>query len=260
MNERLNKLTADCIGWATGEKGIMENRGTIVLLHGSGGSRESWTRQISQLDEAVNVLVPEFPGHGESAGPCKASIREMAEWVGRILSSLNLPGPVCLGGHSLGGAVAVELALTSPEMIDGLVLIGTGARLAVNPALFDGLRADFRRTVELVVKWCFDKSADPELINAGKKSMLDASPEVLISDFKACDDFDRRSDVESIKLPTLIICGDNDKMTTPELAAFLNERIKGSKLVLIERAGHMVFLEKAEAVNRAITEFMDQLV
>jgi len=247
------------IGFATGARGVEADRPTLILVHGGGGSRDSWRFQIEALDGDFNVVALEMPGHGQSGGQSKPTISQYADWTAQVLQTWNLPKRPVLGGHSMGGAIAIELGLTRPELLSGLVLVGTGAWLGVNPAIFDGLKKDFHGTVRLICKWAFAKNTDPKLIEEGYERMAGNAPEVLIDDFQACADFERRADVNRLGLPTLIVCGTLDKMTPAEMSELLKEKITGSRLEFIDQAGHQVAAEQPERLNQLLKEFVRSL-
>ncbi|MEW6265414.1 MAG: alpha/beta hydrolase [Thermodesulfobacteriota bacterium] len=243
------------IGYQTGSGGLRPGLTNLILIHGSGGTREDWTYQLEGLDQDLNVIALELPGHGLSDGPLPPTVAEYAAWTAGVIQAWDLPKKPLVAGHSLGGAICIELGLTRPELLSGLVIIGSGARLAVNPALFEGLAKDFSATVGLAVKWSFAKGADPVLVQEAQKHLLKNRPETVINDFRACDLYDRRPDVGRIALPVLAVCGLQDKMTPPALSEFLNRQIPGSKLELIDQAGHMVLIEQPARLNQAILEF-----
>ena len=245
--------------WKTGARGLDPERPTLAMIHGSGGSKDSWPDQIHVLDDRINVAALELPGHGLSQGPLKPSVKEASEWVCRVLEAWDLPRPPVLAGHSLGGAVTIETGLTRPDLIGGLVLVGTGAHLPVNPALIEKLENDFPSAAALIMKWAFAKSTDPALVQATLEDVLKVPPAVLINDFKACDAFDRRADLEAVSRPTLIVCGQNDKLTPPSLSEFILEKISGACLEIIEEAGHQVMIEQPEKFNRAVLNFIEEI-
>ena len=247
------------IGFETGPRGIEPGRPTLVLVHGSGGSRLSWRLQLPALDNDLNVVALELPGHGQTPGPFLTSVADCAAWVAQVLSAWNLPQAPVLAGHSLGGAIAVEAGLTRPDLLGGLILVGTGAHLPVNPALIDGLTQNFQETIPLVMKWAFSKTVDPKLKDEAIQLMLQLDPAVLINDFVACDRFDRRADLGRITLPTLIVCGRQEKMTPPPLSEELLAGIKGSRLEFIDNAGHEVMEEQPETFNRVVADFVKSL-
>ena len=148
-----------------------------------------------------------------------------------------------LVGHSMGGAIVQTLAITHPEVIRGIVLVGTGARLKVLPAVLNGIKDKFEETVKKIVRFAFSRKAPRELIEAGIEHLMKCRPRVLYADFLACDRFDLMKEVSKIDLPTLIVCGEEDEMTPVKYSEFLHHHIRSSKLEVLPDAGHMVMME-----------------
>jgi pimeloyl-ACP methyl ester carboxylesterase len=169
-------------------------------------------------------------------------------------------GKVFLVGHSMGGAIVQTLALTHPEVIKGIVLVGTGARLKVLPLILNGINANFEETIPKIVQYAYSRKAPSELIEEGIHQMLQCRPEVLHGDFSACDRFDVMKEVEKIDLPALIVCGENDALTPVLYSQFLHSRINGSKLEVLSNAGHMVMMESPQVFNEKIREFIEEIV
>ena len=255
----LEEIDGGRIGFGTGPQGVIPGRPTLVLLHGAGGSRESWKNQMAALDESMNVVALEQPGHGLTPGPLVDSVPGLADWVERVIRAWGLPDKPILAGHSLGGAIALEVGLTRPDLVRGLVLLSTGARLEVNAMIFDLLRDDFEGMMGMMGKIVYAKTTDPEIIREGIGLMAQASPEALTNDFRACDRFDRREDVKGMNVPALVVCGRQDKMTGPALSEFLAENTPRARLVLIDGAGHVPMDEQPDQLNRIITEFVTGL-
>jgi pimeloyl-ACP methyl ester carboxylesterase len=160
----------------------------------------------------------------------------------------------------MGGAIVQTLALTHPEVMKGIVLVGTGARLKVFPMILEGIRNNFEETVRKIVPFTLSPKASSELIERGINEMLQCRPEVLYGDFVACDRFDLMNEIEKIVLPTLILYGDDDQLTPVKYSQFLHSRIKGSKMEVLPDAGHMVMMESSQAFNEKIREFIRELV
>jgi pimeloyl-ACP methyl ester carboxylesterase len=148
------------------------------------------------------------------------------------------------------------LALTHPEMIKGIVLVGTGARLKVLPMILDGIKNNFEETVKKINQFAYSQKASSDLIEKGVSTMLQCRAEVLYGDFLACDRFDFMNEVGKINLPTLILCGDDDQLTPIKYSQFLQSRIKGSKMEVLPNAGHMAMMESPQAFNEKIGEFI----
>ncbi|MGH7320981.1 MAG: alpha/beta fold hydrolase, partial [Candidatus Rokuibacteriota bacterium] len=125
-----------------GSAGFLEaGRGRpLVLIHGAAGRGTIWSPQLAGLEAVARVLAIDLPGHGATGGGGD-SIRDYAAWVMTFLDAAGL-ARVVLGGHSMGGAIAQTIALAHPDRLDGLVLIGTGARLRVLSRILELCRMD----------------------------------------------------------------------------------------------------------------------
>jgi pimeloyl-ACP methyl ester carboxylesterase len=243
------------ISYWTGRKGLLEERETILFIHGAGGGQYTWSYQKGFFEKEFNPVIIELPGHGESGGE---SEQEIGKYAGHVLSFMKALGlqQVFLVGHSMGGAIVQTLALSHPEVIKGIVLVGTGARLKVLPMILEGIRNNFAETVSKINQFAYSRKAPSDLIEKGVSLMLQCRVEVLYGDFLACDRFDVVHEVEKIVLPTLILCGEDDQLTPVKYSQFLQSRIKGSKLEVFSNAGHMVMMESPQAFNEKIGEFI----
>ena len=182
-------------------------------------------------------------------------------YAGQVYALLQAVGvkKVFLIGHSMGGAIAQTLALSHPERVKGIVLVGTGAKLKVVPLILDGIKDNFKETVQKINQFAYSQKVPADLIEKGVSLMLQCRPEVLYGDFLACDRFDLMNEVEKIDLPALIVCGDDDQLTPVKYSEFLYSRIKGSRLEVLPNAGHMVMMESPHEFNAKIKEFIEGL-
>jgi pimeloyl-ACP methyl ester carboxylesterase len=243
------------VGFKTGEKGILPDLPTLVLLHGAGSSSQAFLPQLRRLDRTMNVLVLDLPGHGQTPGPGRDTISGYADWVEEAFLSFPVT-TFFLAGHSMGGAIAQELALRSWPRIRGLILIATGAELRVSTKILEGLAQEPAATLALINQWAFAPGADPLLIRQSLELLQQVSGTVVYNDFQACNRFDRSENVATITLPTLILVGERDVMTPPAFSEALQKQIRRSRLVLVPGAGHMVMLEKPQEVNQALEAFV----
>jgi pimeloyl-ACP methyl ester carboxylesterase len=243
------------ISYWTGRKGLLEGRETVLFIHGAGGGQYTWSYQKKFFEKQFNPIIIELPGHGESEGEGEEEIGRYAEHVYAFLKALALP-KVFLVGHSMGGAIVQTLSLTHAEVVKGIVLVGTGARLKVLPLILEGIKNNFKETVQKINQFSYSHKAPPELIEKGIFGMQQCLPEVLYGDFLACDRFDIMKEIERINLPTLILCGDDDQLTPVKYSQFLHSRIKGSRLEVLPNAGHMVMMESPQAFNEKIRKFI----
>jgi len=244
--------------WA-GRKGFIEGREFILFIHGAGGGQYTWSCQKGFFEKEFNPIIIELPGHGESGGEGEKEIGRYAEEVYAFLQTGDVR-KAFLVGHSMGGAIVQTLALTHPEVVKGIVLVGTGARLKVLPMILDGINTNFEGTIPKIVQFAYSRMAPSKLVEEGVGQMLRCRPEVLHGDFSACDRFDVMKEVEKINLPTLILCGEDDALTPVLYSQFLHSRIKGSRLEVLPNAGHMVMMELPQAFNEKVREFIVTLL
>jgi pimeloyl-ACP methyl ester carboxylesterase len=226
----------------------------LLFIHGSGADHTLWGVQLHRL-KMFQVSALDLNGHGQS--PLRPSEDALGSYVADTVAVLNELGPQApfLAGHSLGGAVALSIALQHPEKIGALILIGTGAKLRVLPELLQTIQTDFKAAVDLVVQMAFSISAPTKFRTQAREQMLRNGPEALYRDFSGCDGFDVMARLGEISVPTLVICGREDRMTPVKYAEFLRDHIPNAQLQVIDGAGHMVMREAAEPVNQVIKAF-----
>lgn len=231
----------------------------IVFIHGSMGNHVSWEFQ-KQLSDEYRLVLLDLPGHGES-DPLdeEISVKLYTDYVSEFVRGLGIEKMVVVG-HSLGGAICIQLALDYPELLRAIVLVGTGAKLGVLPTILEALRTNFEESIELAIGgMAFAENANPELIEMAKNECLKCKQQVGYADFAACNNFDVRERISEINIPTLIIVGTEDKFTPVKWSQYLNEKISNSSLKIIESAGHMVMIEQPEELNQAMLTFLTGL-
>ncbi len=201
----------------------VEGRNTLVFIHGAGGNRTFWRLQNEYFSRAFNVTIMELPGHGTTLGQGVKEIKGYALWIKGALDELKLSSPFVIG-HSMGGAITIELALRFPALPKGLVLASTGARLRTLPAILDGITKAFPETVKMICERSFAQDSPEELKRLTVAEMMKNPPHLLHGDFSVCDRFDIMGRVQEIGSPTLIICGDQDALTPPKYSRYLAEK------------------------------------
>lgn len=231
---------------------------TLVFIHGSGGDHTVWIHQYSQLKKYFNIAALDLPGHGRSEGAGEQDVAIYLEWVRQILEALAIEKPVLIG-HSLGAAISLRYALAYGDRLAGIVPVGGGATMPVNQAILDGLKTDPASVIAMAAKIAVAKSSRDRLSDILMKSMSGVNPDVFYGDFLSCHKLDVTASVSRIRLPALVICGDEDKMTPPAMSRYLAENIPGAQLALIKDAGHFTMLEKVEEFNRILRTFVESL-
>ena len=231
---------------------------TVVFLHGSGGSHHTWRDQWAGLKGVARLVVPDLPGHAESMGPPRETVEGYAAWLANFVKETGLSKFV-LAGHSMGGAIALQAALSRIGGLEALILAGTGAKLKVSPVIFDGIAARFREFAPELVEWMMAKAADPALREDVTRDVLSTKPSTFASDFRACDAFDVRGRLGEINVPALVVVGDDDRLTPLKYSEFLATNLRGAVLKILRGAGHIAMLEKPTEMNNVIASFLHSL-
>ena len=237
-----------------GETGMTgDSRARLVFVHGAGGTHRVWRHQTSAFPGSIAL---DLPGHPRGRG--YNTIPEYARFVTQVIAERKLTSAI-LVGHSMGGAITIEIALARPQFLTGIVLVGSEARLRVTPVIKDEVTRDYAHAAKIIAEWAYSPKSDARLRRASIEELLDVPAEVTYGDFEACDRFDRMNEIDRIDLPTLLVCGEDDALTPVKYSHYMGKRIRNARLVTIPGAGHSVMLEKPEELNNALRSFLVDL-
>ncbi|MEE4378061.1 MAG: alpha/beta hydrolase [Candidatus Competibacteraceae bacterium] len=235
-----------------------DNPCNVVLIHGAGADRSHWPTELVDLPDCAVTYV-DLPGHGRSAGPGKDSVVGYAKVVKQCVETLKL-SRVVLFGHSMGGGIALTLALGNPPWLEALVLVGSGARLKILPALLEQVSVDYPAAVAAICQMMFGPKTAPELIAAEQVRYLKATDwRAVHDDFVACNNFDVMDRLSAISVPTLVVAGEDDTLTPVKYGEYLKESIPGAQLAVIPEAGHMLAREKPQEFFEVVGAFLESL-
>jgi pimeloyl-ACP methyl ester carboxylesterase len=237
------------------EKGI--DNPPLILIHGAGGTRLYWPPEIRRLP-GYCVYALDLPGHGKSAhSDGHQTIGEYSDILFEWMGAVQLRRAV-LVGHSMGGAIALSMAIHHPERVIALGLISSGARLRVNPNLM-AYAADattYIKVADLMASGSFGPHTPKRLVELASRRMLETRQSVFSGDLQACNKFDIMDRVADVTQPTLVLCGAEDQMTPLRYAQFLANGIPDASLVVVPNAGHMVMLERPHLVAESLLNFL----
>lgn len=229
----------------------------VVFVHGAGGTHQHWLYQVRDLPDSPTYAI-DLPGHGRSEGLGRDSIAAYGDWLVAFLDAVGEDQAV-LVGHSMGGAIVLDVALRHAARVAGLGLVATGARLRVAPAILDGIHQDYEAAVRLICDFAYGPEAPPEMVRLGRRQMGAIPPEVMHGDFCACDAFNVMDRLGEIVAPALVICGTQDHLTPSKYSVYLRDHLSRAELHLVEGAGHMVMVERPGAVVEALSAFLQGL-
>ncbi|MGC2131571.1 MAG: alpha/beta fold hydrolase [Candidatus Aquilonibacter sp.] len=225
---------------------------TVVFVHGAGCTGDVFAAQTAAIDGSIALTLPGHTIPGEPAG-----IETFADAVSAQLAELGLDD-VILCGHSMGGAIALELALRHEPRVRAVVMLSSGARLRVAPALFEQMERDFEAAARELPRH-FYAEPSPDQLAASTHMMLAVGQAQTLRDFRACDAFDRIGRLGEVTLPLLAVTGERDVLTPPKFAEALADRIPGASARIVPRAGHLAMAERPGDVNDVLRAFVNQV-
>ena len=237
----------------------------VVLLHGLGADGSSWGLQIPALFElGFRVLAPDAPGFGQSTfigDP--PGISQTADLYAEWFACLNLRKPH-LVGISMGGVIALQLALDRPQLVDRLVLVNTFARFQIRPQTWLYYLKRFllvsyagpKAQAQSVAKRIFPDPEDIDYRNELVRQILQADPRAYRNAMVSMSRFNVLHRLPSINLPTLVVTGGRDTTVPERMQASMAKRIPAARQVVITTAGHALTIDEPEQFNNLLMNFL----
>ena len=237
---------------------------SLVLINGLGLGRWGWFKQVPDLSRSFATIT--FDARRKSDRGL--GVGDLAGDVADLLAHIGVNNAHVLGA-SLGGFVAQELALSRPELVAGLVLVCTGhggrGQARMSPGTMGSMlgwgstsaEEAARKGLEAATSSRYRAENPEEFETIVSKRLSDSpSPASYNAQAMAGARFDHSGDVGRITSPTLVIHGAEDRYVPPSNARALAEAIPGARLLVLEGAGHLVFIERAAEVNREVLAFL----
>ena len=241
----------------------------MLLLHGLGAEADSWSLQFPALSgEGYRPIAADLPGFGASPYDRRGwSIRRTAGAVACLIEELST-GPVVVVGLSMGGTVAQQIALDSPQLTRALILVSTFSVL--RPESVEGWLYFLRRFIlvstlglpaqaRVVSERIFPGPENGELRSLLIASIEKADPRAYRSAMRDLGLFNSTRRLSEIRVPTLVVTGKNDTTVPPIIQRRLVEGIRGAQQVEIAGAGHAVTIDRPEAFNQALLGFLAKI-
>jgi pimeloyl-ACP methyl ester carboxylesterase len=238
----------------------------VVLVHGYPLSCRIWDDQLTGLSPLVRVFAPDLPGFGLSLPARPFTMESMADLLHEFLQQSSAL-PCVLGGMSMGGYIALAYARKYAQDLAGLMLIDTRAEADADQA-----RQGREKSIELVRKDGAEAIADqmlpkllgdttrrnrPGIVSRLNEILSECDPKAIEYALVALRDrLDQTMILPSIKVPTLIVTGQQDVIAPPAIAQAMHAAIGGSTLAVIPDAGHMPPMEQPERFNETVKTFL----
>ena len=239
----------------------------VVLVHAFPLSHAMWQAQVEALAPQFRVIVPDLPGFGGSARQVKPSISQMAQEIAALLDQQKITEPVFIGGLSMGGYVVFEFLRQFPQRVRGLGFFST--RAAADTAEAREGRLKTAQKIQAEGLQSFSKVILPKLLG---KTTMESNPAVvrqvtdliLASKPEGVADAllamaDRRDSTDllgAVRVPTLVVAGEQDSFIPPAEAEAMARAIPGAQLHVIKEAGHLLNLEQPAPFQQLLTQFL----
>ncbi|RME44406.1 MAG: alpha/beta hydrolase [Chloroflexi bacterium] len=237
----------------------------VLLLHGLGSAGADWILQFPPLVSAgYRVLAPDLRGFGQSSWPGATSVPAMAGDMVLLLQELET-GPAHVVGISMGGTVALQLALNHTDLVRLLVLVNTFARLrpqGLSGYLYFPTRMLLMYTVGIetqaraVTRRIFPHPDQEEFREELFQRIVNTDPQAYRASMWALARFNVEKRLAEIRVPTLVVTGGQDTTVPPASQRRLAEGIPGARQVVIPEAGHAVIIDHPDEFNEALLSFL----
>ncbi|HWI22546.1 MAG TPA: alpha/beta hydrolase [Baekduia sp.] len=252
----------------------------VIFLHGLGGNWQNWLENLPALASDHRCIAVDLPGFGESALPADSvSVDYYALWVADLVRTLGLPSAT-LVGNSMGGQIAAEVALQTPELVDRLVLVDA-AGISVESLKNERVVMLLQRADRLLAFWSTQIVARGWRLATRRRarrtlmSLWVANPDVLrpglvtelakgtgkpgfAAALKSVTSHRIRSRLTAISQPTLIVWGELDRITPVRDAYEFHAAIRGSRVVVWPDTGHLSMIERAQEFNELLRGFLSR--
>ncbi|HKK56169.1 alpha/beta hydrolase [Marinobacter sp.] len=242
---------------------------SIVMVHGFGANKDSWTRLAAELTDEYNIYAVDLPGHGDSSKALDLGYRfeDQVSHLAKILKALSLDQAHMMG-NSMGGAITALYAATYPDQIRSAVLFDPAGILEYEGELVEQVaegdnplipkkEGDFERLMDLVME---KKPFAPWPIYEVMEEKAIANREINEVIFAAIRDSgygpDFRQAITRIEAPVLVVWGLEDRVINHRNADVFVDRIPDARKVLLEGVGHVPMVEVPEESAQLVREFL----
>ena len=241
---------------------------SLLMIHGWGVNSEIWVSLVDELKLFASVYLIDLPGMGGSSSISPYTLDNIAKEI-----KANVPiKKFNILGWSLGGQVAMSLAIRMPEFVEKLILMSTTPcfvekkdwSYGVNKQFFSNFEMEAKQNLNnSLMKFFLIQTRDIDdsknVMKFLKNKFIELKDENkggMESALNVLKETDLRNEVQKIDKPTLIIAGDKDRLTSSKASIWLYEKIKGATLKEIKGANHMPFISHRETMTESVKKFL----
>jgi 3-oxoadipate enol-lactonase/4-carboxymuconolactone decarboxylase len=235
----------------------------IIMVHGAGSNGHTWHNQVAHFGRTHSPIAIDLPAHGRSSGvEGMKTVQEYSDFVVAFLDALGI-GSAVIAGRSMGGAIAMDIAMRYPRRVEAILPIVSAARFNIEPKRIEALRdVAMGRAPQAFVTYGYSPATVKdrfEIVREGWMEQIQTDPRVRYTDMVACTQCDLREQIARIDKPALVLAGADDPITTPADAEIIHGAVRGSKVRVIADAGHHLPNEQPAQTNSAIESFLSEL-
>jgi len=236
----------------------------VLLIHGLGSSSLDWERQTPVFSTQYKVIALDLRGHGQSqkpSGPYSMSL--LASDTAELIKSLGL-GPVHLVGISLGGMIAFQLAVDSPELVKSMVIVNASPEMIVR-TIKDRWQVFMRNMIvrlfgmrkmgEVLSQRMFPKPEHEDIRQMFVERWAKNDPKAYMASMRSIINWSVADQLENIDIPTCVIAADQDYSSLESKRSYVN-RMPQAELVVIEDSRHATPVEHPEEFNKEVMLFL----
>ena len=249
----------------TGGQDYTADKLALIFVHGGGNDHTYWSLQSRFFaHHGYSTLVPDLPGHGRSDGPAPDNIDDYASWLWRFADAIGAR-TVAFVGHSMGALVALEAAAAMGDGALALIMLGVVPAMGVHPDLQAAADTGHHRAVETMIGWGFgrpsqiggNRAPGSWVSGAGLRVLERGLRGPLGTDLRASNSYGGAIEAASgVSCPTLVIGGDDDRMTPPKGVGPLIEALADARLTVLPATGHMMSLERPDETLDTMRHFL----
>ena len=258
------EINGNEVFYGTGSGTPSDAANTLIFVHGAGFDHTIWVMPARYFARhGWRVVALDLPGHGRSQGQALTSIAQMADWLAQVIDAVSPNEQASVVGHSMGSLVAMSLAARHANKVQKLALLGTSAPMPVADVLLNAALDNDQAAIDMTNTWSHSargslgSSQNPGVSNLhiGERLLQQAGAGVFHTDLAACNGF-TADGLAEVKQPTLVIIGDEDKMTPPRAGLAVADQLPHVQQRRLAGCGHSMLSEQPNQVLDELAAFL----